>query len=168
MSSTNKVAIEDLEYELRMLLGSARLWRLFREREIGNPNNYFMDSAFVHARNLYNFFTRKNKKYDGNIKAYGEELFSSKQYNDWEEALNVYVLHIKSSRRESSNKVGDLFLSDQVSNFADEIVTLWKDWIKKTNNSLEQIVASSLANAERDAENDYIQVESLLMGRTSN
>lgn len=54
-----------------------------------------MDSAFVHARCLFNFFTEGKGGNDVSVTEFGPTApYSSAVYDDWQEPLNRHVLHI--------------------------------------------------------------------------
>lgn len=100
MSNLEKTTFlkEDLYYELRCLLGAATIWQVYREDEQGFHVVVAMDSAMVHARCLFNFFTRGSKRFDIRVADFGCRLFKSGLYDVWEEALHRHVLHISHKR----------------------------------------------------------------------
>ncbi|MBL8015338.1 MAG: hypothetical protein JNK26_04085 [Candidatus Doudnabacteria bacterium] len=147
--------IEHLEYELRMLLGADQMIKLCAlKREIGNPVNYFKDSAYMHTRNLYNFFS--NKRNDANVEDFIQYPFDVTVYNKWSDALHSHALHIKSDRVTPSNVVDGQHLNEQVPNFVSDILRLWQDWIDATNSQTDkQVLVDALARAQKEAQDDY-------------
>ena len=88
-----------LFYELRMLLGAAKMIKLFDENDMGNPSNYFRDSVYLHARNLYNFFDGE-ATYDSSIHTYVNYVFDVSLYIKFKSQLHAKVLHIGEPRVE--------------------------------------------------------------------
>lgn len=62
-----------------------------------------MDSAFIHARCLFNFFTLATSGNDISIVEFGPHAYSSATYTRWKEALHRHVLHINKRRASPTN-----------------------------------------------------------------
>jgi len=151
----NTVPIDDLEYELRMLLGAAKQCQLFDEHDIGNPINYAKDSIYLHARNLYNFFSA-NTANDARVTKFTSHQFNLTFYGIWIDALHNHASHIKESRRTPTNVVNGDHLKDQVQKFASDIEGLWTDWINHTTDpQLKTRLKDALKSARQEAQDDY-------------
>src|ERR1035437_5595583 len=132
---------DDLFYELRMLLGAAKMCQLSEEIELGNPVNYFKDSIYIHARNLYIFFINKSSNNDdlliGQLEAKGVySQLKPKYYGEWRNAWNKYVMHLRNNRS-TDTKISNQHkdgLSEQSQNFAVDITRLFREWRDKTSN----------------------------------
>ena len=58
-SMANQIDIKHLEYELRQLLGAAKVCNVLEKHHTGNIVNYVKDSQHVYVRNLYHFLCRE-------------------------------------------------------------------------------------------------------------
>ena len=148
---------QDLYYELRCLLGAATLWQAFKTQHRGFDVVVAMDSAFVHTRCLYKFFTQQQSSNDISIVEFGTAAYSSTLFNTWEEALNRHVLHISKGRLNPTNTDNTTHLNEHVLDFANDI---YKLWIKFENDPLASTFATELLDARikavQDASNDAI------------
>lgn len=164
--SNNKVPIEDLAYELQLLLGSAKIVGKIEEYDqsqdtdkykLGNLVNYFKDSAYLHARNLYNFFAA-NTKNDAKVTQYiNTYLFDLSIYDKWSDGLHDHVLHIKTKRGvdAKTNVVDRAHLNEMVPTFAKDIRKLWQNWINNTpNEQLKKQLEGALEDADSASDND--------------
>lgn len=172
--SNNKVPIEDLAYELQLLLGSAEVVKKLEaydkkqtddKDKVGNLINYFKDSAYMHARNLYNFFAADTKN-DAKVTQYiNTYLFDLTTYRQWIDALHDHALHIKTKRgtTSKSNVINGKHLNEMVPDFADDIKKMWQDWIDNTTNSTTRTeLEDALKSAEESAESDAEKIMELL------
>jgi hypothetical protein len=142
-------AIEkDLYNELRWLLSAATEWDAL-DRLIGEPPKvpkikepcphlkvYAMDSAFLHARSLYEFFTStekailKNKKqgqrrltwYDYSTNSNVRR--TSTKYDHFMQPLHGRVMHL------DQNRSGYDEIKKEVVNIAEDILVLWNSFSK--------------------------------------
>jgi len=121
---------KELCYELRCLLGAATVWRAFSITEAGFDVVVAMDSACVHARCLFNFFTLEKGGNDVSVTEFGPAKYSSPVYDTWREPLNRHVLHIAKGRTTPSNVASSGHLNGQVEAFGHEVLRLWDDLIK--------------------------------------
>lgn len=136
-------AIEkDLFNELKWLLCAATEWDA-HDRLIGKPPQipkiqepcphlkvYTMDSAFLHARSLYEFFTAPNGSKPRNKKRKGRNRLTwydyshaarqiSKKYNQFMEPLHGRVMHLDKDRAANAE------INSEVVKFATDILCLW-------------------------------------------
>jgi|GEM_PF-2085128 len=160
------VPIEDLKYELRLLLGAAKICELNEQnkgRDIGNTINYFKDSAYIHVRNLYNFFAA-NTGNDAKVTQFTTQIFDVSLYtNTWKDALHTHVLHIKTSRNKPNNVIKGVHLNEMIPIFARDIEKLWQEWIDTTENiPFKIILICTLEKAKENAQNDCDNVEKIL------
>ena len=154
-----KADLKDLEYELQILLGASLIIdQLEVERKLrdGNIVNYFKDSAYIHIRNLYEFFLSDPKKTnDSKVSAFTNHKFNLSFYLLWREPLNRHVLHIAPGRNNPNNVKNGKHLKDQIPSFAKNIEDLWTEWIRATaDDQLKQKLENTLADAKRHAQND--------------
>lgn len=160
------VPIIDLAYELRMLLGAAQICQLFDEFNVGNPVNYFKDSAYLHARNLYNFFAADTRN-DAKVSQFTQHHFDLTLYRTWKSALHNHASHIKTSRHTPTNVINGAHLNEQPQKFADDIVKLWADWINHTTDpQLKAQLQDGLNAAHAEAQDDYDSLKLRLLGRS--
>ena len=172
--SKGKVPLDDLAYELQLLLGASKIidtlerydsQRLADDRKMGNLVNYFKDSAYVHIRNLYNFFsanTQNDAKVTEYIKGYS---FNLTMYRNWKGALHDHALHIKAERKNTprSNAIGGRHLNEMVPDFTNDILKLWQDWIDNTTDkTLEKKLIKILDDAKKATNDDVDKVTELL------
>lgn len=116
----------ELHHELRCLLGSATLWRMFQKVDAGYDTVVAADSAFMHARTLFEFFTSDAKNSNNTkVTEFGIVLYKSPLYSRWKESLNRHVLHLSHTRLNPQNIKGSGQLKDQVEAFAQEVLLLW-------------------------------------------
>lgn len=116
----------ELHHELRCLLGAATVWQAFKDAGAGFDVVVAQDSAFVHARCLFNFFTSTKSGTDISIVEFGPEAYESPIYEKWKEPLNRHVLHISKGRANPQNLKNGTHLNEQVLDFATEILHLWE------------------------------------------
>ncbi len=120
--------IKHLFYELRMLLGAASMCILAEENDWGNATNFFKDSVYIHARNLYSFFTDRTRD-DVSIQDFGLNCVYSGLYDDKREALNRRVMHIspgRPTRNETVEPIGSSQLNELVEEFTTELEAMWE------------------------------------------
>jgi hypothetical protein len=118
----------ELCYELRCLLGAATLWQAFKDADAGFDVVVAQDSAFVHARCLFNFFTSTKSGHDISIVEFGPEPYESSIYEMWKEPLNRHVLRIAKGRAKPSNLKKGRHINEQILVFANEILRLWEQF----------------------------------------
>ncbi len=117
---------DSLYHELRCLLGAATVWQILKNHHAGFDVAVAMDSAFVHARNLFNFFTEDQGGVDVSVTEFGPtDPYPSPVYDEWREPLHRHLLHIAKGRINPTNLHGTAHLKDQVLAFATAILDLW-------------------------------------------
>ncbi len=145
----------DLFYELRMLLGASKMASLSSERKLGNLENYFKDSAYLHIRNLYNFFSECSI-HDARVHEFVDCDFDLQLYKKWKGPLHNHVLHIKDTRTRANNIKSGGHLNKMVQTFTEDIKNLWQDWIEATADKTEkELLQSLLLKAQEQADDDY-------------
>jgi len=118
-------------HELRCLLGAVTVWRAFSNAEAGFDVVVAMDSAFVHARCLFEFFTLKKSSNDVSVTEFGPTSpYQSTLYDAWCEPLNRHVLHIAKGRMTPNNLIASGHLNEQVEVFGEEVLSLWDRLIR--------------------------------------
>ena len=148
---------KELCHELRCLLGAATVWKAFSDAKAGFDVVVAMDSAFVHARCLFNFFTHKKGGYDVSVTEFGPRVpYKSLVYEKWCEPLNRHVLHISKGRATPNNVNSSGHLNKQVKAFSDEILRLWDQVIgdpvaSKFKADFEWVRGEAIKHAGNDA-----------------
>lgn len=147
---------QELYHELRCLLGSATVWQVFKNQGAGYDVVVAEDSAFMHARTLFEFFTSDGKnKNNIRIAELGARKYRSNVYSKWKSALNRHVMHLNYKRLEPSNLKNGIHLKDQVEVFAHEILKLWKQFENDpATQPFHQALAKARQRAIADAKND--------------
>ncbi|MCP4307234.1 MAG: hypothetical protein GY788_20665 [bacterium] len=145
----NTEVIQNLENEWKYLTVGAATWRWLRENrrmsESGIPLHtevMAMDSAFLHGRNLYEFFRlikdwRKDlETRSATVSEYGVDpsCLSSPWLTTWRHALNARLFHFRESRTNVYNKeAGDLQASDinrEVGPMVEDLQTIWRAFVE--------------------------------------
>lgn len=123
--------------ELRYLLAAAAEWFVQDQLKLEKPGYevqvYAMDSAFLHARALFEFFVGKKS---GNYYTVAEFLGSgatlpSPSYSGgWEGPLHAHLMHIQDrSRPQKLSSAGTTKdLKEMPKDFANEILRLWGEF----------------------------------------
>jgi len=124
--------------ELHWLLHAATEWSiqdLVRLNIVGyNVQNYAMDSAFLHARSLFEFFLgRTTDNYYGCDQFLSTALVSPDYTNSadgWKGPLHSYLMHAqdRSRPRQLQSPDGPKDLNQMPVYFANEILRLWKQF----------------------------------------
>jgi hypothetical protein len=166
MTDTLKGYIEkDLYNELRWLLCAATEWDALHQL-IGEPPQvpkikepcfhlkvYTMDSALLHARSLYEFFTA-TRFTGGRLtwRAYSPQACQqSGKYDKFMKPLHGRVMHIDKDR------AGYVEIKKEVVNFASDILDLWDGFSKTSGLApylglLDQFRKEAIVEAEKVAE----------------
>lgn len=147
---------QELYHELRCLLGSATVWQIFKHQNAGYDVVVAEDSAFMHARTLFEFFTSDGKnKNNLRVIEFGAHKYKSNIYAKWKPSLNRHVLHLNEKRLNPNNLKADEHLSEQVEVFAREILRLWVQFENDpTAISFQHTLKSVRKRAIADAKND--------------
>ncbi len=129
---------EHLNNELQWLLRAATEWhiqdRLNLELDGYHIQVYAMDSTFLHARTLFEFFTNPTSNNYYGLNAFGLSPLTSTLYStDWVSVLHGYLMHAqdRSNPRPVSSFDGTTtkHLNQMPVDFAHEVVRLWKDFV---------------------------------------
>lgn len=165
---------EHLYNELRWLLCAAASWKKVVERGTETYPMHFivygMDSAFLHARALFEFFTytqsnSKQRKYKVIWKDFGlKEPLISSFYKDWMLPLHHHLMHLE-NRLDITNIINSKHLKDMVFDFAQEIVRLWRDFSSKVDTRLKPELDIKLEDAIIEAERIMPQIRDSLPPR---
>jgi hypothetical protein len=121
--------------ELRWMLCAATEWSIQEQLGLGidgyHVQVYAMDSAFLHARTLFEFFLNKTgKNYYGYDKFLKTEVKSDK-YGNWATPLHRHLMHaqIRSQPQQLESLSGDMKdLNKMPVDFACEVLRLWKEF----------------------------------------
>lgn len=146
----------ELYYELRCLLGAATIWQIFKNNDQGFDVAVAADSVYLHARNLFNFFTKQQSKHDISITEFGLKApFKVPIWNKWEGALNRHVSHISPGRSNPQNLKANGHLNKQIIKFAEEILNLWKQLESNpASKAFSSTFRAARKRAIKDAAND--------------
>ena len=159
MANNKAPSLEDVQYELRMLLGAAALCR--RVADKGNVTNYFKDSVYLHARILYEFFTQP-PTHDASIQQFGYPLMTSVLYpSPLRDRLNRRVMHMNKSRGANAihEPLGTTQLNEQIGDIVTDIKALFQSWIASCTDTQQKADLTELVkNAERQAKDDEGQI----------
>jgi hypothetical protein len=128
--------IEDhLFNELRWMLAAATEWSIQEQLGLGidgyHGQVYAMDSAFLHARTLFEFFLNKTGK---NYYGYDQFLktgLKSDKYGKWAMPLHRHVMHAqtRSQPEQLESLSGEMKdLNKMPVDFACEVLRLWKEF----------------------------------------
>ena len=92
---------------------------------------YAMDSAFLHARTLFEFLTTKTGRNHYGANELGISPLESKPYNDgWKQSLHGYLMHAQARDEPEQLEASDGTLKDlnaMPGDFADEVTRLWTE-----------------------------------------
>jgi hypothetical protein len=130
--------------ELRWLLGAATEWFIQEQLKLGivgyDVQVYAMDSAFVHARSLFEFFVGKSSKNHYSVKHFiagAAPLTSASYTKDWSVPLHKYVIHAQTRLHPAplSSSGTQKDLNKMPVDFAIEILRLWKEFEDKLGSS---------------------------------
>ncbi len=156
--SKKQVFLEnELYHELRCLLGSATVWQVFKSKGAGYDVIVAEDSAFIHARILFEFFTSKKRtKNILRIVEFGPSKYKSNIYAKWKSSLNRHVLHLNEKRLNPNNLKTGEHLNQQIEVFAREILRLWEKFENDSaassfQSTLRKVRERAIADAGNDA-----------------
>jgi len=157
LSDKQKKFIKDdlADYELRQLLGSAEIVKLFDKKDMGNLCSLMRDSIYLHARNLYNFFHGIARN-DASVYEFTNHVFNVSLYIKWKTPLHNHVLHIKDSRVNPNNVIDGIHINAVALDFASDIEKLWRNWIEiTTDGELKKLLEDGLEKAKTDVDKDF-------------
>jgi hypothetical protein len=130
--------------ELSWLLYAATEWSLQNQLKLGiggyHVQVYAMDSAFLHARTLFEFFVQPPTSNHYSSKEFlGAELISHNYSANWKDTLHKFLMHAQDRSRPIPLKntgVGK-DLNQMPVDFAREILRLWEEFESKLGESKE-------------------------------
>jgi len=120
--------------ELRWLLHAATEWSVQAQLELGivgyNVQVYAMDSAFVHARALFEFFLSPPSRNHHSAKQFLPLVLTSDLYDDWKDPLHKFLMHAdnRSFPRQLRTADGPKDLNRMPVCFAKEVLRLWREF----------------------------------------
>lgn len=157
-----------LYHELRYLLCATASWNVAKESPRSVPAHfvvYTLDSALLHARSLFEFFTHTNPTRKKNLVTWKdfslEEGINSELYKEWIEPLHHHVMHLE-NRLDVSNEINGVHLKNMVTNFSAEIVSIWRMFSSKIDKDLKKDMDNVLIKSIREAEGIYPQIKEAL------
>ncbi len=119
--------------ELRWLLGAAQEWSIQEQLSLGIVGYdvivYAMDSAFLHARSLFEFFVCGPTKNHYSCKQFVGDVLKSEKYKNWNEPLHANLMHARdrSKTEQLEGFRGEMKpLNKMPVDFAEEILGLWE------------------------------------------
>lgn len=132
---------EHLFNELRWLLCAATEWSIQDKLNLSDVGYdvqvYSMDSAFLHARTLFEFFLKcTSSNYYGADQFLSGPLTSNLYTNDWCVPLHSFLMHAqdRSNPRQLNTASGLKDLNQMPVEFAYEILRLWEEFEKQLSN----------------------------------
>jgi hypothetical protein len=124
--------------ELRWLLNAATEWSLQKQLKLEicgyDIQVYAMDSAFVHARSLFEFFVQAaNDNHYGADQFLGAVLKCDSYLDDWKDTLHRFLMHANDRSRPMPLKSAGMKkdLNQMPADFAHEILRLWVEFERK-------------------------------------
>ncbi len=171
---------KDLYFELQWLLRAATHWHVQNELKLEIPGFEVqvlaMDSTFLHARVLFEFFTKETQP-NGKGNHYccdqylgmGATIISCLYTKNWAGPLHSHVMHLQG--RFVPQKLTSLDGSEKDLNmmpvdFAREIVRMWREFASKLGSStcpdvigLREVAENVLAEAISNAQPVYTSLQ---------
>ena len=125
---------EHLFVELQWLLYSATEWsiqdKLQLQKDGYQVQVYAVDSAFLHARTLFEFFVKQTTNYHYGVNEFLSCTLPSEKYENWEGPLHSFAMHAQDRSKPapliSSSGLKDL--NQMPVEFAREILRLWEEF----------------------------------------
>jgi hypothetical protein len=157
--------------ELHGLLRAASEWHAQKHMNLCvggyEVQTYAMDSAFLHARTLFEFFTEpKTGDYYYACDAYGLRAIQPNRYaGAWKAVLHAFTMHAqdRSAPQPLSSFDGTLtkHLKDMPVDFAQEVIELWQTFADALPQPLGQrargILAEAVDQARPVLDNEFTQ-----------
>lgn len=160
--------VEHLVKELQWLLRAATEWHVQETLNLGKVGYevhvFAMDSAFLHARTLFEFLTRCTSNNYYGCNAFGIAPQVSDLYDgEWCNQLHAALMHAQDRSQKVPLESFDLTTTKPLHkmpvDFAKEVVRLWRDFAmalgrhsRSTIEQLEKVAHDGLEQAVRDAE----------------
>lgn len=173
---SNEVA-GHLENELKWLLRAATEWHVQQQIQLGEDGYhmqvYAMDSTFLHARTLFEFFTQPTTQNYYGCNAFGLSTIPSSIYrDDWKAILHAYMMHAQDRSQPRQLKSFDgqteKDLNRMPVDFAREVVRLWREFavrlgshnnadIKALRQAAEDILNGAIDEAEQVVASSFVK-----------
>lgn len=127
-----------LDNELQWLLRAASEWHVQHQLQLHvsgySVQVYALDSAFLHARALFEFFTKSTRSNFYGCDSYHIALLSSLAYSSgWESILHSFIMHTqyRSNPRKLRSFDGTTTkdLNEMPIDFAREVIRLWREFV---------------------------------------
>lgn len=170
-SELEKFINEHLYNELKYLLCATASWKVAKVSTKHMPSHfivYTLDSALLHARSLFEFFTHKDPDRKKNLvtwKSLGlKDRIDSDLYTEWIKPLHHHVMHLE-NRLNVTNEINGKHLKNMVVEFSVEIVKIWDIFSRKIDKNLKIQMDKSLEKAINEAEAIYPQINVLLTAK---
>lgn len=150
---------EHVANELHWLLRASNEWVVQDQLRFGisgyHVQVYAMDSAFLHARTLFEFLTQRTGRNHYGVDELGISPIESKVYaSEWSDALHEYVMHAKgrSAQRELHALDGTVKdLKTMPPDFAQEVERLWVLFANRLREDGQSARADAVEEILRDA-----------------
>jgi len=149
-----------LSNELHWLLRAATEWSLQAQLELGidgyHMQVYAMDSAFVHARTLFEFFLSRATRNHYSASQFLPAVLTSDLYDDWKDPLHKFLMHAdnRSFPRQLRTPDGPKDLNQMPVYFAKEVLRLWKEFeraLAKNDSPEDQLLAKLARDKRKEA-----------------
>lgn len=151
---------KELYHELCCLLQATTFWKVLKDNGGGCEVSIAMESALIHARNLFVFFasTKGDKENDNSAKMtdFGPaKMYKTLVYSNSKEAMNRHLFHLDINRmKKPTNLKNSGHINEKVQVFADEILKLWKAFEQEDSlGELKSVAQEARLRAEQDARN---------------
>lgn len=147
--------------ELHCLLWAATEWsvqdKLKRDIDGYHMDVYAMDSTFLHARALFEFFVKKQTGNHYSAEQFVGTVQPSDYYENWAYPLHSHLMHAqdRSRPRKLKSQDGEKDLNKMPVYFANEVLRLWKDFEEALCKSCDE-QKRSLGDVARKVRQDAI------------
>lgn len=131
--------VDHLAYELRWLLRAASEWHAQSHMNLREPGYqvqiYAMDSTVLHARTLFEFFTKPTSSVYYGYTEYGIREISSISYRSWSGPIHIFMMHAQDRFNPLQRPIISFDgtcskqLNEMPVDFAREIVRMWREFI---------------------------------------
>jgi hypothetical protein len=159
--------VEDLINEWKYLLVAAETWEWLHVHQQADTRGVpmhtvvmAMDSAFLHGRNLYEFFGRSGKlkgyRRPNTMHAFGIEKddLKSPWWDTWEQTLHARLFHLRANRSKVQGKDGPFrrtAINGEIIAMRDGLRNLWGAFLKRVSDAGDR---AALELAMRSARHD--------------
>ncbi|WP_157124950.1 hypothetical protein [Nocardia pseudovaccinii] len=133
--------VDHLAYEIRWLLRAASEWHAQNYMKLNEPGYqvqvYAADSTVLHARTLFEFFTKRTSFNYYGYNEYDIPLISSNSYeSSWSGPIHIFMMHAQTRFNPPQNPITSFDgtcskqLNEMPVDFAQEIVKMWREFIR--------------------------------------